>query len=76
MREGRYPGYVIPTRSVRLAAEYLADVMEEDIGTNNGKTAFFWHVVSVIQKHGTPRSPAASPGTSPEGAPTGDQGGT
>lgn len=46
-----YPSPSPPTRSVALATEYLAKVVEEDCGTKNGQTALYWHLIAVIQKH-------------------------
>lgn len=43
------------TYSVQTAAEYLAEVVEGDIGTKHGKTAFFWAVMAVIQTHTKPK---------------------
>ena len=40
-----------PSRSVALATEYLAKVVHEDHGTNNGQTALYWNLIAVIQKH-------------------------
>jgi len=40
-----------PTHSVTTAAAYLAAVVDEDMGTRNGRTALFWHLIAVIQKH-------------------------
>ena len=40
-----------PSRSVELATEYLASVVEEDMPLKNGKTALYWHLIAVIQQH-------------------------
>jgi hypothetical protein len=40
-----------PTRSVVIAAEYLAEVVAKDMGVRSGKTALYWHLIYVIQEH-------------------------
>ena len=40
-----------PSKTVQLAVEYLAAVVQEDMGTRGGRTALYWHLVSVIQQH-------------------------
>jgi len=44
-------GPAAPSRTVTLATEYLANVVEEDCGTKYGKTALLWNLIYVIQKH-------------------------
>jgi hypothetical protein len=46
-----YPSPVAPTRSVAIAAEYLVSVVEKDLGTMNGGTALYWHLIHVIHQH-------------------------
>lgn len=38
-------------RTVRLATEYLAHVVEQCLGCRHGKTALYWALVSTIAKH-------------------------
>ncbi len=45
------PGNIIATRSVRLAVEFVCHLVEKDLGTNNGETALYWHLIHTIQKH-------------------------
>ena len=40
-----------PTRSVALITEYLADMVQQGMGTKNGRTALYWHLIYVIQQH-------------------------
>ena len=42
---------VPPSRGVVIAAEYLAYRVQEDMGTNSGQTALYWHLISVINQH-------------------------
>ena len=42
------------SRSVTIATEYLAHVIERDVGTKNGQTALYWHLIAVVQKHMKP----------------------
>ena len=39
------------SKSVQDAAGYLASVVEQDHGTDNGTTALYWHLISVCQTH-------------------------
>lgn len=43
-----------PSRSVVLATEYLAKVVDEDMVINNGTTALYWHLIATIQQHTNP----------------------
>lgn len=49
-----------PTRTVEIAAEYLAHTVHEDMGTLNGKTALYWHLINVIQQHAGRRTEACN----------------
>lgn len=40
-----------PSKSVVVTAAYLAKVVHEDMGTQNGRTALYWNLISVIQAH-------------------------
>jgi hypothetical protein len=57
-----------PTRSIALAAEYLATVVERDWGLRNGRTALYWHLIHVVVKHARP--PAGEVGRSEAEEPT------
>ena len=39
------------SHSTRLAAEYLADVVQNHHGTKNGRTALYWAVIATILTH-------------------------
>lgn len=41
----------IATKTVELAVEYLAKVIQEDMGTRHGQTALYWHLINVVQQH-------------------------
>ena len=38
-------------RSIQIAAEYLIQLIEEEHGLKNGKTALYWHLAHVISGH-------------------------
>lgn len=42
-----------PPRSVVTAAQFLAATAARDIGLNNGPTALYWNLMSVIYQHAT-----------------------
>lgn len=48
----------LPSRSVRVAAEYLAEMVQADHGTNNGKTALYWALIHAVMSHAK-REPVA-----------------
>lgn len=39
------------SRSSQLALEYVCKVVSEDHQLNNGQTALYWHLVSVVAGH-------------------------
>ena len=50
-------------RGVAIAAEYLADLVERSAGTKHGRTALYFHLLSVLNQHA---KPAPDPETAPE----------
>ena len=54
-----------PTRSVVTACEYLVETVDKDMGTKNGKTALYWHLIWTIQQHAGHR-PGKGPKNEPE----------
>lgn len=40
-----------PTHSVTLAADFLAKLVEIEMGARNGRTALYWHLIYTIQQH-------------------------
>ncbi len=57
------PGPVPLSRSVKIAAEYLASCVQADHGTRNGKTALYWHLIGVALQHAKEEElcPASAP---------------
>jgi len=52
-----------PTRSVKIAVEYLVDAVDRDLGTKNGRTALYWHLIHVVQQHAGPKDGSATEAT-------------
>jgi len=46
----QYPDFH-PTAAVQYAVEFLAKVVSGEMGARNGRTALYWHLMSVVQKH-------------------------
>lgn len=46
-----------PAQSVRDAAWALAQAVDRDHGTNNGKTALYWHLMATVAGHATRQKP-------------------
>ncbi len=40
-----------PPRSIGLIVEYLAFLVNEELGTHNGQTALHWHLLDTVKKH-------------------------
>ena len=41
----------VPSFSVETACACLAHCVHEDMGTRNGETALYWHLIAVIHEH-------------------------
>lgn len=37
--------------SVQTALSYAANCIQQDHGTSNGRTALYWHLVSIAHQH-------------------------
>jgi hypothetical protein len=45
------PGPSRLTESCKLKLEFAAAAIEKEIGTQNGQTALFWHLLGVAESH-------------------------
>lgn len=45
------PGPIPLSRSVKIAAEYLAACVHADHGARHGKTALYWNLIGVVLQH-------------------------
>lgn len=56
----------MPSDSVQTAASYLAERVQQDHGTKNGKTALYWHLIAIISSHAGDRYPERRTDNDPE----------
>lgn len=52
------PGPIPLSRSAKIAAEYLADCIQEDHGTRHGRTALYWNLIGVALQHANNKEPS------------------
>jgi hypothetical protein len=39
------------TKTMEMAADWLAEVVDQDLGLKQGKTCFYWAIIALIQQH-------------------------
>lgn len=52
----------LPSRSVQIAVEYLAELVAHDMSCKHGKTALYWNLIHTVMSHAGAKSTEAKDG--------------
>ena len=44
-------GAEIPSNLVEQAVGRLSNIVQDELGTKNGRTALFWHLMAIVKEH-------------------------